>query len=265
MNPMRPPKRFTLIELLVVVAVIAILASLLLPVLSTAREKARMLVCVNNLRQFGIVCHLYADDAGDFPPSVPVGPWNQGCGGKDGYQVDLAFNGGYIKDKKQAMCTQVRQRASTLWYCGWRLHYSWYEFGLQDAMANSYFPYAYFAYKSPICFATGLPWDPPIGLNNWQDDVCFWQCDSDTLRELRNMNSPKDANGYLLARLPHNGQAPLAACADIYKAVDISGTCVAVGSFAHGNVQVTTDTWARLGRDWRNIMTADAAVVTARK
>lgn len=63
-------KGFTLLELLVVIAIIAILAALLLPVLSSAKAKAKRADCLSNLKQIELGVNLYADDFQDRLPGV---------------------------------------------------------------------------------------------------------------------------------------------------------------------------------------------------
>jgi prepilin-type N-terminal cleavage/methylation domain-containing protein len=73
---------FTLIELLVVIAIISVLAGLLLPALTRAKDQGRNTVCVSQLRQLGVATRLYADDnnnrlpAAELLPTSPVNPTN---------------------------------------------------------------------------------------------------------------------------------------------------------------------------------------------
>lgn len=103
---------FTLIELLVVIAIITILAALLLPVLSRAREQARSSVCKSNLKQIGIAFLLYAQDWEETFPA------KYGIFATDHQRLMASLLTPYIK----------RKAGADVWFCpsaprNWWLHY----------------------------------------------------------------------------------------------------------------------------------------------
>jgi len=85
-------KGFTLIELLVVIAIIAILAAMLLPVLTRAQQQAKMANCAANLKQIGLAVRMYLEDFNEY--------WYPSCRGftkDDGGNVGTDFNWSYTE------------------------------------------------------------------------------------------------------------------------------------------------------------------------
>ena len=108
---MRKNSGFTLIELLVVIAIIAILASMLFPAFSTARESARKTVCISNLKQIGLGIMQYTQDYDEMYPS--------------GYPFFISGQPGQTPDQYLSIVVNPYIKSQQVWACpSWKGKYS---------------------------------------------------------------------------------------------------------------------------------------------
>ena len=146
---MRRPRGFTLIELLVVIAIIAVLIALLLPAVQAAREAARRMQCVNNLKQIGIALHNYHDALGRLPYGAIVAP-------KGNYWYPTGEAGEHYRYSSLAMLAPFLEQTAIYG----ALNYSW-----------------------PIYLPDGAV--SPVNSSFFATKVALFLCPSDTARDVQ--------------------------------------------------------------------------------
>src|SRR5688572_6495142 len=103
----RPQRAFTLVELLVVIAIIALLVAMLLPALNKAREQAKGVQCLSNLRQIGTLMFMYSGDhKGALIPAYPW-IWPHGALGVttgDSTYLGILWHLKYMKNAEVTRC-----------------------------------------------------------------------------------------------------------------------------------------------------------------
>ena len=173
---MQARRGFTLVELLVVIAIIAILAALLLPVLSKAKQKAWRSVDLNNLKQLGVSVHLYT---ADYQDSMPWPNWMSGeentyqegwlyaldaaATGSDRFKVATGSFWQFLGDQRMYFCPSDDTNSAM--------------FQARGQKISSY------VMNGAVCgYARGL--NPPLKISALSPSgVAFWECANNTMED----------------------------------------------------------------------------------
>lgn len=180
---------FTLVELLVVIAVIALLASLLLPALSSAKARGKEMACTSNLRQCSFAMNMYASD---FKDVMVVTIYNGSAWGPGGSATWLSILDGtwgieYLKNYKVVLCPSFAPDA-----------YKSNAFGriyggvISPSGAGVFVPAGYATTDSTMINITQVP--SPSTLPVLGDSICHWNIDSTWTQSYMIRKSPTTPN-----------------------------------------------------------------------
>ena len=227
----RKPRAFTLIELLVVIAIIAILAALLLPVLASAKERARRASCKNSMRQFSLAIHMYGDDNRQFVISGAPNP---------SYPPD---------DDHLPLISESSSNALVLYTASVKMMHcpSFGDWAIRDNARTEVILYGFVIGYNYHGGHTNTPWQPIVtGGGTWISPQKL--TDSSSLVLLSDMNdwSPLYDSGRSF--VPHGRNGPLVQAMDPANRASGGASSLAVGA-AGGNVGLLDGSvsWKKIG------------------